>query len=198
MSASTRSWRLKFTRVNNEVSMEQFHGTTILSVRRGTSVALGGDGQVTLGNIVMKGTARKVRTLYHGKVLAGFAGGTADAFTLIELFEAKLEKHQGHLLRASVELAKDWRTDRMLRRLEAMLLVADRESTLVITGNGDVLEPEDGIGAIGSGGTYAQSAAKALQENTDLTPEQIVKKALTIAGELCIYTNQSHTIETLE
>jgi ATP-dependent HslUV protease subunit HslV len=178
--------------------MEQFHGTTILSVRRGNSVALGGDGQVTLGNIVMKGTARKVRTLYHGKVLAGFAGGTADAFTLIERFEAKLEKHQGHLLRASVELAKDWRTDRMLRRLEAMLLVADRESTLVITGNGDVLEPEDGIGAIGSGGTFAQSAAKALQENTDLTPEQIVKKALTIAGELCIYTNQSHTIETLE
>ena len=178
--------------------MEQFHGTTILSVRRGNRVALGGDGQVTLGNIVMKGTARKVRTLYHGKVLAGFAGGTADAFTLIELFEAKLEKHQGHLLRASVELAKDWRTDRMLRRLEAMLLVADRDSTLVITGNGDVLEPEDGIGAIGSGGTYAQSAAKALQENTDLTPEQIVKKALTIAGELCIYTNQSHTIETLE
>jgi ATP-dependent HslUV protease subunit HslV len=198
MSAPARSERLELTRVNNEVSMEQFHGTTILSVRRGNRVALGGDGQVTLGNIVMKGTARKVRTLYHGKVLAGFAGGTADAFTLIELFEAKLEKHQGHLLRASVELAKDWRTDRMLRRLEAMLLVADRDSTLVITGNGDVLEPEDGIGAIGSGGTYAQSAAKALQENTDLTPEQIVKKALTIAGELCIYTNQSHTIETLE
>ena len=139
--------------------MEQFHGTTILSVRRGNIVALGGDGQVTLGNIVMKGTARKVRKLYHGKVLAGFAGGTADAFTLIERFEAKLEKHQGHLLRASVELAKDWRTDRMLRRLEAMLLVADRETTLVITGNGDVLEPVDGIGAIGSGGTFAQSAA---------------------------------------
>ena len=177
--------------------MEQFHGTTILSVRRGNVVALGGDGQVTLGNIVMKGTARKVRKLYHGKVLAGFAGGTADAFTLIERFEAKLEKHQGHLMRASVELAKDWRTDRMLRRLEAMLLVADRESTLVITGNGDVLEPEDGIGAIGSGGTFAQSAAKALQENTDLAPFDIVKKSLTIAGELCIYTNLSHTIETL-
>ncbi|TCS37782.1 ATP-dependent HslUV protease subunit HslV [Paucimonas lemoignei] len=178
--------------------MEQFHGTTIVSVRRGNAVALGGDGQVTLGNAVMKASARKIRRLYHGKVLAGFAGGTADAFTLIERFEAKLEKHQGHLLRASVELAKDWRTDRMLRRLEAMLLVADRESTLVITGNGDVLEPEDGVGAIGSGGLYAQSAAKALQENTDLPPQDIVKKALTIAGELCIYTNLNHVIETLE
>jgi ATP-dependent HslUV protease subunit HslV len=178
--------------------MEQFHGTTILSVRRGNIVALGGDGQVTLGNIVMKGTARKVRTLYQGKVLAGFAGGTADAFTLLERFEGKLEKHQGNLMRASVELAKDWRTDRILRRLEAMLLVADRESTLVITGNGDVLEPENGIGAIGSGGAFAQSAAKALQENTDLTPIEIVRKSLTIAGELCIYTNLSHTIEMLE
>ncbi|KIF82960.1 ATP-dependent protease subunit HslV [Noviherbaspirillum autotrophicum] len=178
--------------------MEQFHGTTILSVRRGNVVALGGDGQVTLGNIVMKGSARKVRKLYQGKVLAGFAGGTADAFTLIERFEAKLEKHQGNLMRASVELAKDWRTDRMLRRLEAMLLVADRESTLIITGNGDVLEPEDGIGAIGSGGAYAQSAAKALQAHTELSPLDIVKKSLTIAGELCIYTNLSHTIETLE
>jgi ATP-dependent HslUV protease subunit HslV len=178
--------------------MEQFHGTTILSVRRGNSVALGGDGQVTLGNIVMKGTARKVRKLYHGKVLAGFAGGTADAFTLIERFEAKLEKHQGHLMRASVELAKDWRTDRILRRLEAMLLVADRESTLIITGNGDVLEPEDGIGAIGSGGTFAQSAAIALHGNTELSAIDIVKKSLTIAGQLCIYTNLSHTIETLE
>jgi ATP-dependent HslUV protease, peptidase subunit HslV len=178
--------------------MEQFHGTTILSVRRGNIVALGGDGQVTLGNIVMKGTARKVRKLYQGKVLAGFAGGTADAFTLIERFEGKLEKHQGHLMRASVELAKDWRTDRILRRLEAMLLVADRESTLVITGNGDVLEPELGIGAIGSGGAFAQSAAKALFENTDLSPVEIVKKSLTIAGELCIYTNLSHTLETLE
>ncbi|EGF33924.1 ATP-dependent protease HslV [Oxalobacteraceae bacterium IMCC9480] len=178
--------------------MEQFHGTTILSVRRGKLVALGGDGQVTLGNIVMKGTARKVRKLYNGKVLAGFAGGTADAFTLIELFEAKLEKYQGNLMRASVELAKNWRTDRMLRRLEAMLLVADHETTLVITGNGDVLEPEDGIGAIGSGGAFAQSAAKALQENTELSPADIVRKSLTIAGELCIYTNLSHTIETLE
>ena len=178
--------------------MEQFHGTTILSVRRGNLVALGGDGQVTLGNIVMKGSARKVRKLFQGKVLAGFAGGTADAFTLLELFEAKLEKYQGNLMRASVELAKDWRTDRMLRRLEAMLLVADRDLTLVITGNGDVLEPEDGISAIGSGGVYAQSAAKALKENTELTPLEIVKKSLTIAGELCIYTNMSHTIESLE
>ena len=178
--------------------MELFHGTTILSVRRGEQVALGGDGQVTLGNIVMKGTARKVRKLYQGKVLAGFAGGTADAFTLLERFEGKLEKHQGNLMRASIELAKDWRTDRILRRLEAMLLVADREATLIITGNGDVLEPELGIGAIGSGGTYAQSAALALYENTDLSPEDIVKKSLTIAGELCIYTNLSHTIETLD
>jgi ATP-dependent HslUV protease subunit HslV len=178
--------------------MEQFHGTTIVTVRRGNSVALGGDGQVTLGNIVMKGSARKVRKLHQGKVLAGFAGGTADAFTLLERFEAKLEKHQGNLLRASVELAKDWRTDRILRRLEAMLLVADRESTLIITGNGDVLEPENGVGAIGSGGAYAQSAAKALHDNTEMGPEEIVRKALTIAGELCIYTNLSHTIETLE
>ena len=178
--------------------MEQFHGTTILSVRRGNQVALGGDGQVTLGNIVMKGSARKVRKLYHGKVLVGFAGGTADAFTLLDLFEAKLEKHQGNLMRASVELAKDWRTDRMLRRLEAMLLCADRDTTLVITGNGDVLEPYDGIGAIGSGGSYAQSAAKALYENTELTPAEIVKKSLTIAGELCIYTNLNHIIETLD
>ncbi|HEX5341569.1 MAG TPA: ATP-dependent protease subunit HslV [Duganella sp.] len=178
--------------------MEQFHGTTILCVRRGKQVALGGDGQVTLGNIVMKGTARKVRKVYQGKVLVGFAGGTADAFTLLDRFEGKLEKHQGNLLRASVELAKDWRTDRVLRRLEAMLLVADADSTLVITGNGDVLEPEDGIGAIGSGGTYAQSAAKALVENTELSPADVVKKSLTIAGELCIYTNLNHIIETLD
>ena len=178
--------------------MEQFHGTTILSVRRGNQVAIGGDGQVTLGNIVMKGSARKVRKLFHGKVLVGFAGGTADAFTLLDRFEAKLEKHQGHLMRASVELAKDWRTDRMLRRLEAMLLVADREATLVITGNGDVLEPEEGIAAIGSGGTYAQSAAIALQQNTELSPAEITKKSLVIAGQLCIYTNLTHIIETLE
>jgi ATP-dependent HslUV protease, peptidase subunit HslV len=178
--------------------MEQFHGTTILCVRRGNDVAIGGDGQVTLGNIVMKGTARKVRKLYQNKVLCGFAGGTADAFTLLDRFEAKLEKHQGNLLRASVEMAKDWRTDRVLRRLEAMLLVADKDATLVITGNGDVLEPEGGIGAIGSGGSYAQSAAKALVENTDLSPAEVVKKSLTIAGELCIYTNLNHIIETLD
>lgn len=178
--------------------MEQFHGTTILSVRRGAQVALGGDGQVTLGNVVMKGSARKVRKLFHGKVLAGFAGGTADAFTLLERFESKLETHQGNLLRASVELAKDWRTDRMLRRLEAMLLVADREATLIITGNGDVLEPEKGVGAIGSGGSYAQAAALALFENTELAPADVVRKSLAIAGELCIYTNLSLTIETLD
>ena len=178
--------------------MEQFHGTTILSVRNGDKVALGGDGQVTLGNVVMKGSARKVRKLFHGKVLAGFAGGTADAFTLIERFESKLEAQQGHLMRASIELAKDWRTDRMLRRLEAMLLVANRESTLIITGNGDVLEPENGIGAIGSGGSYAQAAATALQENTELSPTDIVKRSLTIAGQLCIYTNLSLTIESLD
>ena len=172
--------------------------TTIVSVRRNGQVALGGDGQVTLGNTVMKGNARKVRRLYHGKVLAGFAGGTADAFTLFERFEAKLELHQGHLMRAAVELAKDWRTDRMLRKLEALLAVADVNCSLIITGNGDVLEPNDGIGAIGSGGTFAQSAAIALYHNTDLSPLEIVKKSLTIAGELCIYTNLSHTVESLE
>jgi len=178
--------------------MEQYHGTTILSVRQGGKVALGGDGQVTLGNLVIKGTARKVRRLYQDRILAGFAGGTADAFTLFERFEAKLDKHQGHLMRAAVELAKDWRTDRMLRRLEAMLAVADREHSLVLTGNGDVLEPEQGIIAIGSGGAYAQAAAKALLENTELSAAEIVKKSLTIAGEICIYTNQNHTIEVLE
>jgi len=178
--------------------MKQFHGTTILSVRKGETVALGGDGQVTLGQVVVKGSARKVRKLYNGRVLAGFAGGTADAFTLIERFEAKLEKHQGNLLRSSVELAKDWRTDRILRRLEAMLLVADKETTLIITGNGDVLEPEEGIGAIGSGGAYAQAAALAMQRNTDMMPYEIVQKALEIAGSLCIYTNQALTIETLD
>jgi ATP-dependent HslUV protease subunit HslV len=182
-------------------SMEQFHGTTIVSVRRktpqGDQVAIGGDGQVTLGNIVIKGTARKVRRLYHGKVLAGFAGATADAFTLFERFEAKLEKHQGHLTRAAAELTKDWRTDRVLRKLEAMLAVADATTSLIITGNGDVLEPEDGVIAIGSGGAYAQSAAKALIDNTDLTAEQIVRKSLAIAGEICIYTNMNHTVEAL-
>ena len=175
-----------------------FHGTTIVSVRRGKDVALGGDGQVTLGNVVVKATARKVRRLYHDRILAGFAGGTADAFTLFERFEAKLDKHQGNLTRSAVELAKDWRTDRMLRRLEAMLAVADREASLIITGSGDVLEPEHGLVAIGSGGPYAQAAAQALLDNTDLAAADIVKKALQIAGDLCIYTNQQHVIETLD
>ncbi|WP_302174969.1 ATP-dependent protease subunit HslV [uncultured Hydrogenophaga sp.] len=182
--------------------MESFHGTTIVSVRRqtpqGVQVAIGGDGQVTLGHIVVKGTARKVRKLYHGKVLAGFAGATADAFTLFERFEAKLEKHQGHLARAAIELTRDWRTDRVLRRLEAMLAVADLSASLIITGNGDVLEPEHGIVAIGSGGAYAQAAAKALIDHTELGAEQVVRQSLAIAGELCIYTNMNHTIETLE
>ncbi|HMN21272.1 MAG TPA: ATP-dependent protease subunit HslV [Ottowia sp.] len=181
--------------------MESFHGTTIISVRRqtpdGWQVALGGDGQVTLGNVVVKGTARKVRKLHHGRVLAGFAGATADAFTLFERFEAKLDKHQGHLTRAAIELTKDWRTDRVLRRLEAMLAVADHEASLIITGNGDVLEPEHGLVAIGSGGPYAQAAAKALLDHTELSAEQIVRKSLEIAGELCIYTNLNHTIEVL-
>ena len=177
--------------------MEQFHGTTILSVRRGESVTMGGDGQVTLGNIVIKAGARKVRRLYQDRILAGFAGGTADAFTLFERFEAKLEKHQGHLVRSAVELAKDWRTDRMLRRLEAMLAVADRTGTLIITGAGDVLEPEQGIAAIGSGGAYAQSAARALLEHTDMDPESIVREAIGIAADLCIYTNRNLTLETL-
>lgn len=182
--------------------MEQFHGTTIVSVRRQTAhgyeVAIGGDGQVTLGNIVVKGTARKVRKLYHGKVLAGFAGATADAFTLFERFEAKLEKHQGHLQRAAIELTRDWRTDRVLRRLEAMLAVADLSSSLIITGNGDVLEPENGVVAIGSGGAYAQAAAIALLNHTPLPAQDIVRQSLAIAGELCIYTNMNHTIEVLE
>ena len=178
--------------------MEQYHGTTILSVRRGQRVAMGGDGQVTPGNIVIKAAARKVRRIYHDKILAGFAGGTADAFTLFERFEAKLDKHQGHLVRSAVELAKDWRSDRALRRLEAMLAVADRDSSLIITGNGDVLEPEQGLLAIGSGGAYAQSAARALLENTDMDPEIVVKKSLDIAGDLCIYTNHNLIIEAID
>jgi ATP-dependent HslUV protease, peptidase subunit HslV len=183
--------------------MEQFHGTTILSIRRRNpdgswQVAIGGDGQVTLGNVVVKGSARKVRKLYHGRVLSGFAGATADAFTLFERFEAKLEKHQGHLVRAAIELTKDWRTDRVLRRLEAMLAVADHEASLIITGNGDVLEPEHGIVAIGSGGAYAQAAARALLEHTELSARDVVKKSLEIAGELCIYTNMNHVVEELD
>ena len=177
--------------------MDTFHGTTILSVRRGTQVALGGDGQVTLGQIIVKSSARKVRKLFRDQVLAGFAGATADAFTLFERFEAKLEKHQGNLQKAAIELTKDWRTDRVLRRLEAMLAVADQQHSLIITGNGDVLEPEHGIVAIGSGGAYAQSAARALLEHSPLAAIDIVKQSLKIAGELCIYTNQHHTIEVL-
>jgi ATP-dependent HslUV protease subunit HslV len=178
--------------------METFHGTTILSVRRDNAVSLGGDGQVTLGNVVIKATARKIRRLYHDRVLAGFAGATADAFTLFERFEAKLEKHQGHLARSAVELAKDWRADRILRRLEAMLAVADRGASFIITGTGDVLEPELGIVAIGSGGPYAQAAARALLQHTSLSPAEIVKQSLTIAGELCIYTNQNIVIESID
>lgn len=182
--------------------MESFHGTTIVCVRRqtpeGMQVAIGGDGQVTLGHIVVKGTARKVRKLHRDQVLAGFAGATADAFTLFERFEAKLEKHQGNLVRSAIELTRDWRTDRVLRRLEAMLAVADRTSSLIITGNGDVLEPEHGIVAIGSGGAYAQAAAKALIDHTSLSAEQVVRQSLSIAGELCIYTNMHHTVEVLQ
>ncbi len=178
--------------------MEQFHGTTIVSARRDGKIALGGDGQITLGNVIVKASARKVRRLYHDRILAGFAGGTADAFTLFERFEAKLDKHQGNLLRSAVELAKDWRTDRVLRRLEAMLAVADRETSLIITGMGDVIEPELGLLAIGSGGPYAQAAARALLENTQLDAESVVRKSLAIAAELCIYTNNQIVVETLE
>lgn len=177
--------------------MEQFRGTTILSVRRGDIVVIGGDGQVSLGNTVMKNNARKVRRLYHGKIIAGFAGGTADAFTLFELFEAKLEKHQGQMTRAAVELAKDWRTDRLLRRLEALLAVADRNTSLIISGTGDVIEPEENLMAIGSGGAFAQAAARALLEHTQLTALEIVEKALHIAADICIYTNHHLTIESL-
>jgi ATP-dependent HslUV protease subunit HslV len=178
--------------------LEQFHGTTILSVRRGGKVVIGGDGQVSIGNTVMKGNARKVRRLYKDRIIAGFAGGTADAFTLFERFEAKLEKHQGHLMRSAVELAKDWRTDRMLRRLEALLEVADKSASLIITGNGDVIEPEGGLMAIGSGGPYAQAAARALLENTELSAREIVERALNIAADICIYTNHQLTIEELD
>ena len=178
--------------------MADLHGTTIVSVRRGNMVVVGGDGQVTLGNTIMKSNARKVRRLYNGKILAGFAGATADAFTLFERFEAKLETHQGNLIRAAVELAKDWRTDRMLRRLEAMLVVADTKASLIISGNGDVIEPENSLIAIGSGGPFAKSAAQALLENTELDARSITEKSLTIAASTCIYTNTNFTIETLE
>jgi ATP-dependent HslUV protease subunit HslV len=178
--------------------MEQYRGTTILSYRRDGQVVIGGDGQVSLGNTIMKGNARKVRRLYHNKVIAGFAGGTADAFTLFERFEAKLEKHQGNLTRSALELAKDWRTDRMMRRLEALLAVADAEASLIISGNGDVIEPENGLIAIGSGGPFAQAAATALLQNTDLSAREIVEKGLNIAADICIYTNHNLTIETLD
>jgi ATP-dependent HslUV protease subunit HslV len=180
------------------IILEQFRGTTILSVRRNGQVVIGGDGQVTVGNTVMKSNARKVRRLYHDNVLAGFAGGTADAFTLFERFEGKLEQHQGHLIRSAVELAKDWRTDRMLRRLEALLVVADKTTSLMISGNGDVIEPEEDLMAIGSGGAYAQAAATALLHNTDLSARDIVEKSLHIAANICIYTNHQLVLETLE
>jgi len=178
--------------------VDQYRGTTIVSVRRGGKVVIGGDGQVSMGNTVLKGNARKVRHLYNGKVIAGFAGGTADAFTLFERFEAKLEKHQGNLVRAAVELAKDWRTDKMLRRLEALLLVADKKASLIITGNGDVVEPEDYLMAIGSGGHFAQSAARALLDATDLSAEEIVTRSLKIAADVCVYTNDNLVIESMD
>jgi ATP-dependent HslUV protease subunit HslV len=200
-AAHDRSLRLVSSRPRlppPEASLVQLHGTTILSVRRPDAVAIGGDGQVTMGDTVMKGNARKVRRLYQDRVLAGFAGGTADAFTLFERFEAKLEQHHGQLVRAAVELAKDWRTDRALRRLEALLAVADGSHSLVITGNGDVIEPEAGIMAIGSGGQYARSAARALVENTDLDAGTIVRKAMAIAADVCVYTNHELTLEVLD
>jgi ATP-dependent HslUV protease subunit HslV len=178
--------------------LEQYRGTTILSVRRNGHVVIGGDGQVSMGNTVMKGNARKVRRLYNDQVIAGFAGGTADAFTLFELFEAQLEKYQGNLVRAAVELAKAWRTERSLRQLEALLAVADKETSLIITGNGDVIEPENNLIAIGSGGPFAQSAAKALLDNTELSAREIVEKGLAIAGDICVYTNHNRTLEELE
>ena len=179
------------------MSVEQYRGTTILSVRRNDTVVIGGDGQVSLGNTIMKGNAKKVRRLYKDQVIAGFAGGTADAFTLFERFEAKLESHGGQLVRAAVELAKDWRTDRALRRLEALLAVANKEASLIVTGNGDVIQPEDDLIAIGSGGAFAQSAARALLDNTELSAKSIVQQGLKIAGDICVYTNQNHTIEEL-
>ncbi len=178
--------------------MEQYHATTILSVRRHGHVVVGGDGQVSMGNTILKGNARKVRRLYQERVIAGFAGGTADAFTLFERFEGKLDKHHGNLVRAAVELAKDWRTDRMLRRLEALLVVADHESSLIISGNGDVIEPEDSIMAIGSGGSFAQAAARALVENTDLDAAMIVRKGLAIAADICVYTNSNIVLEEIK
>jgi ATP-dependent HslUV protease subunit HslV len=181
-----------------EIIVDQYRGTTILSVRRGNKVVIGGDGQVSLGNTIMKGNARKVRRLHHNKVIAGFAGGTADAFTLFELFEGQLDKHQGNLVRAAVELAKAWRTERSLRRLEALLAVADKNTSLIITGNGDVIEPEDNLIAIGSGGPFAQAAARAMLDTTELGARDIVEKGLGIAADICIYTNHNRTIEELD
>lgn len=178
--------------------MEQFHGTTILSVRRNNQVAIGGDGQVTMGDTIVKGNARKIRRIYHDQIIAGFAGATADAFTLFELFEAKLEKHRGNLMRAAVELARDWRTDKILRRLEALLAVADKNSSLILSGNGDVIEPEEGIIAIGSGGNYALAAAKSLVANTDLSAKEIVTKSLQVAASICVYTNNNFTIDEIK
>lgn len=178
--------------------MEQFHGTTILSVRRNNQVAIGGDGQVTMGDTIVKGNARKIRRIYHDQIIAGFAGATADAFTLFELFEAKLEKHRGNLMRSAVELARDWRTDKILRRLEALLAVADKNSSLILSGNGDVIEPEEGIIAIGSGGNYALAAAKSLVANTDLSAKEIVTKSLQVAASICIYTNNNFTIDEIK
>lgn len=178
--------------------MEQFHGTTILSIRRNGKVVIGGDGQVSMGNTIMKGNARKVRRLYGDRVLAGFAGATADAFTLFERFEGKLEKHSGNLVRAAVEMAKDWRTDKVLRRLEALMTVADSKASLILTGNGDVIEPENYLMAIGSGGTFAQAASRALLENTKLSARAIVEKGLSIAADICVYTNHNFTIEELD
>ena len=200
MSCKTaEKWGGVFFIIENRsgIKMEQYRGTTILSVRRDGKVVIGGDGQVSLGNTIMKGNARKVRRLYNDKVIAGFAGGTADAFTLFEKFEAKLHEHNGNLTRAAIELAKDWRTDRGMRQLEALLAVADKETSLIITGNGDVIDPEDNLIAIGSGGPFAQSAARALLDNTDLSAREIVEKGLGIAGDICIYTNQNRTIEEL-
>ncbi len=179
--------------------MDQYHGTTILSVRRGDQVVIGGDGQVTMGQqVIMKNNARKVRRLYNDQVIAGFAGGTADAFTLFELFEGKMQKHQGNLKRAAVELAKDWRTDKLLRRLEALLAVADKTDSLIITGNGDVIDPEDSLMAIGSGGAFAQAAARALLQNTQLNAREIVEKALSITADICVFTNHQFSIEELK
>lgn len=195
---SRRPYLESYSHIQEDITLEQYRGTTILSIRRNKKVVIGGDGQVSMGNTIMKGNARKVRRLYNDKVIAGFAGGTADAFTLFERFESKLEKHSGNLVRAAVEMAKDWRTDKVLRRLEALMAVADSKASLILTGNGDVIEPENSLMAIGSGGPFAQSAAKALAENTKLSARSIVEKGLSIAADICVYTNHNFTIEELD